>query len=161
MVAAALAVAERGLAVGELPIGAVVVMGDEIVGSAYTQERTSGRRLVHADLLALTEADERLGWRPRPHPLALAVTLEPCLMCAGAAMALGIREIVFALESPGDGAATVAASWPTHPDLPSYVAPVVRGGVLRQECQNLFRRYVAVTADSPMVRWARSLVDLP
>ncbi|MEV4347942.1 deaminase [Actinoplanes sp. NPDC049596] len=79
LVQAALEVAEDGLGRGELPIGAVVEMGGEIIASAHTQEAALGRRLVHADLLAMTEADERLG--PRPHPLRLAVTLEPCLMC--------------------------------------------------------------------------------
>jgi hypothetical protein len=63
---------------------------------------------VHADLLAMTDADHRLGWRRREHPLRMAVTLEPCLMCLGAAMVLGVREIYYALESPVDGAAEIA-----------------------------------------------------
>lgn len=161
MLEAALEVAERGLAAGELPIGAVVFMGEEIVGSAFTQEVTLGRRLVHADLLAMAEADQHLGWTRRPRPLVLAVTLEPCLMCVGAAMAMGIEQIVFALESPGDGAAAIASGWPTHPDMPSYVAPDVRGGISRERSRGLFQRYVATAADSPMVRWAQSLADLP
>ncbi|MFB6391913.1 nucleoside deaminase [Polymorphospora lycopeni] len=102
MVRAALEVAEAGLAAGEQPIGAVVVMGDEIIGRAYTQEKARGRRLVHADLLAMIEADEALGWRRRPHPLRLAVNLEPCVMCLGTAMALRVDEVYFALESPDD-----------------------------------------------------------
>src|SRR6266511_2666881 len=61
MVGAALSAAEAGLAAGELPIGAVVVMGDEVVGWAYTQDSSRNRRLVHADLLAMITADERLG----------------------------------------------------------------------------------------------------
>jgi tRNA(adenine34) deaminase len=105
LVALAIGVAGEGLAAGELPIGAVVAMGDDVVGRAFTQERGLGRRLVHADLLAMTQADERLGRSRRPRPLVLAVNLEPCLMCLGAAMALGVREVLFALESPGDGAA--------------------------------------------------------
>jgi tRNA(adenine34) deaminase len=62
LVAAAIEVAAEGLAAGELPIGAVVASGEEIVGRAFTQERGLGRRLVHADLLAMVQADERLGW---------------------------------------------------------------------------------------------------
>lgn len=64
---------------GELPIGAVVVIGDDIVGSAHTQEIARRRRLVHADLLAMIAADEALGMRRRPHPVRLAVNLEPCV----------------------------------------------------------------------------------
>jgi tRNA(adenine34) deaminase len=67
MVGEALAVAAEGLAAGEHPIGAVVVLGDEVVGRAHTSEKTAGRRLVHADLLAMTQADATLGWRRRAH----------------------------------------------------------------------------------------------
>lgn len=102
MVSAAIAVADDGPAAGELPIGAVVVLGDDIIGRAFTQERSRKRKLVHADLLAMTEADELLGWKRRSTPLQLAVNLEPRVMCLGAAMTLGISEIYFGLESPGD-----------------------------------------------------------
>lgn len=161
MVAAALDMAEAGLAAGELPIGAVVVMGDQIVGRAFTQENTLGRRLTHADLLAMTEADDRLGLRRRTYPLRLAVNLEPCLMCVGVAVALGISEIHYALESPGDGGAHVAASWRPGSDAPWFTAPKMFAGVRREESRALFRRYCEVAPDSGLRRWARSLVDLP
>src|SRR5258705_3931149 len=102
MVAAAIEVAEAGLAAGELPIGAIVVMGDEILGSAYASEHTLRRHLVHADLLAMIQADTRLAFAKRPKPLRLAVNLEPCVMCLGAAMVLGVTDVYYALESPGD-----------------------------------------------------------
>jgi len=162
MVTASLEVAAEGLAAGELPIGAVVVMGDEVVGRAFTRERGLGRRLVHADLLAMIQADERLQWSRRSRPLVLAVTLEPCLMCLGAAMTLGVQAVLFGLESPGDGAAAVAATWTTHPDTPWYVAPAVRGGLMREQSRELFRRYAsAVASDSAESRWAQALADLP
>lgn len=161
MIGAALRVAEAGLLAGEQPIGAVVVLGDEIVGRAFTQEKARGRRLVHADLLAMIEADEALGWRRRPHPLRLAVNLEPCVMCLGAAMALGVREVYFALESPGDGGAGIAASWPTDPGLAWFAAPVLVGGIRREESRELFHRYCAAAPDSGMRRWAQTLVDPP
>jgi hypothetical protein len=62
---------------------------------------------------------------------------------------------------PGDGAAGVAAQWATHPDTPWYVAPAVRGGIMRQESRDLFRRYAAKASDSAEVRWARTLANLP
>ena len=162
MVDAALRVADEGLAAGELPIGAVVVLGDEVVGRAYTQDKTRGRRLVHADLLAMEEADETLGLARRPQPLRLAVTLEPCLMCLGAAMALGVSEVYYSLESPGDGAAGIAAAWtPGSADMPWYRAPTVVGGIRRRDARRQFRRYLDSAAESGFRRWAQTLADLP
>lgn len=161
MVGAALLVAEAGLAAGEQPIGAVVVLGDEIVGRAFTQEKARGRRLVHADLLAMIEADEALGWGRRAHPLRLAVNLEPCVMCLGAAMALGVSEVYFSLESPGDGGAGIAANWQPSSDTPWFAVPSMVGGIRREESRELFRRYCASAPESGMRRWAQTLVDLP
>ncbi|GIG92927.1 nucleoside deaminase [Plantactinospora endophytica] len=162
LMGAALEVAEEGLAAGEQPIGAVVAFGDEIVGRAYTQERALRRRLVHADLLAMIEADERLGRRKRDLPLRLAVNLEPCVMCLGTAMALGVNEVYFGLESPSDGGAAVAAAWRPEPPVPWFAAPsVLVGGIRREESRELFRRWCATTPDSPARRWAETLVTGP
>jgi tRNA(adenine34) deaminase len=153
---AAIQVAEDGLAAGELPIGAVVAMGDEFVGRAFTQENSRGRRLVHADLLAMIEADERLGWRRRPAHLTLAVNLEPCVMCLGAAMTMGVTRVYFGLESPGDSA--IGAEWrPRSSDMPGYAAPTMTGGIRRQQVREQFRRYCDAAADSGMRRWAATL----
>src|SRR4051812_36015398 len=100
IVGAAIEAAAAGLKVGELPIGAVVLAGDEVVGWAYTRERGHGRRLVHAGLLAMMEADERLGWADHTEPLRLGVNLEPCVMCLGAAMALGCARCTTAWSPP-------------------------------------------------------------
>ncbi|WP_117212808.1 nucleoside deaminase [Allorhizocola rhizosphaerae] len=158
LVRAALEVAEAGLLAGEQPIGAVVAMGDEIVGRAYTQEHTLGRRLVHADLLAMVQADEALGWSKRSHPLRLAVSLEPCVMCLGTAMALGVREVYYALESPSDGGAGIAAHWRPDPPVEWFAMPVLHGGVLREESRDLFRRYCDTAPESAARRWAESLI---
>jgi tRNA(adenine34) deaminase len=161
MVGVALQVAEAGLAAGEQPIGAVVVMGDDVVAQAFTQEKGLGRRLVHADLLAMIAADEALGWRRRPYPLRLAVSLEPCVMCLGAAMALRVSDVYFALESPTDGGAQIAASWQPSPDMEWFAAPRMTGGIRREESRELFRRYCATAPESGLRRWAQTLVDLP
>lgn len=162
LVGLAIEVAEEGLAAGELPIGAVVAMGSEIVGRAYTQEQTLNRRLVHADLLAMIDADQRLGWRERSAPLVLAVTLEPCLMCLGAAMAMGVSEVWYGLESPSDGAADVGTVWqPQHPGEEFTRVPTVGGGILRQQCRKQFERYAEVAENPGMRRWASDLASLP
>jgi tRNA(adenine34) deaminase len=158
MVLAALEVAEEGLAAGELPIGAVVAMGPEIIGRAFTQDTGQRRRLAHADLLAMIQADERTGWSPRPYPLLLAVNLEPCVMCMGAAMTLGITEVYFGAESPADGGARTAANWnPASTDMPGYAAPAVTGGIFREASLGLFRRYCQDAPESGFLRWAKTI----
>lgn len=161
MVDAAIDVAEDGMARGEMPIGAVVEMGGRIVSRAFTRDVSLGRRLVHADLLAMIAADEALGWESRPHPVRLAVNLEPCLMCLGAAMALKVTEVYYGLESPADGGSAVAAAWPASPDLPWYVAPRITGGIRRVRVRDQFRRYGERVPDSGFRSWARSLAALP
>lgn len=158
----ALAVANEGLSAGELPIGAVVVLDDEIIGRAHTQERGQGRLLVHADLLALDEADRRLGGRR--HEARLYVNLEPCLGCLGAAMTVMVSSIVFGLESPSDGAAAFAQRWDAERDqgaFSGYRFPEIRGGVLRADTIELFRSYVGQhPAGAALTEWARSLTSL-
>lgn len=162
MVRAAIQVADEGLTAGELPIGAVVLMDGQVVGRAFTQERGRRRRLVHADLLAMTQTDEQLGLGPRPHPLTLAVNLEPCLMCLGAAMTLGVTQVCYALESPGDGAAVITDSWQrVSADLPGYAVPSMTAGVLRADSRELFRRYCRTAPEGGLRRWAQTLANLP
>ncbi|NUT35330.1 MAG: nucleoside deaminase [Hamadaea sp.] len=162
LVALALEVSEEGMRAGELPVGAVVVLGDQVIGRAYTQERTQGRRLVHADLLAMEQADRRLGWKARERPLVLAVTLEPCLMCLGAAMALGVSEVYFGLEAPDDGAAGVGSVWrPTRQDMSFSRLPAVTGGYRRDDCRDQFRHYAATASNASLRRYADSMAALP
>ena len=155
----ALEEAAMGLGRGELPIGAVVVVDDEVVGRAHTQEREQKRLLVHAELLALEQADRVLG--RRRGDARLYATLEPCLGCVGAAMTTMIGSIVFALESPSDGGLSTAQTWEASRDqtsFPAYRLPPVTGGVLRAESVALFRSYVEQhPGDGPMTTWARSL----
>ncbi|HWS34327.1 MAG TPA: deaminase [Actinoplanes sp.] len=162
LVGLALRVSEVGMRAGELPVGAVVLLGDEVIGRAYTQERAQGRRLVHADLLAMEQADRHLGWRPRDRPLTLAITLEPCLMCLGAAMVLGVSRIVYGLEAPGDGAAGIPAVWqPARQDMPFSRIPAMTGGFRRRECRDQFRRFAETTTNPALRRYAASMAALP
>jgi tRNA(adenine34) deaminase len=161
LVATAIAVAEDGMAMGELPIGAVVETGGVIIATAYTQDRAQQRRLIHADLLAMIAADRQLGLGPRQYPVRIAVNLEPCLMCLGAAMALKVDEIYYGLESPADGGTPLAASWPAHPDLPWYRPPRITGGIRRAEVRDQFRRYCQTAPESGFRRWSYTLANLP
>lgn len=162
LVTLALEVSEEGMRAGELPVGAVVAMGDEIIGRAYTQERAKGRRLVHADLLAMQQADRRLGWKSREHSMTLAITLEPCLMCLGAAMTLGVSRVYYGLEAPEDGAAGVPAVWqPARQTMSFSHLPAVAGGYRRRECLDQFRRYAVTATNASLRRYAESMAALP
>ncbi|WP_433790143.1 nucleoside deaminase [Actinoplanes sp. CA-252034] len=158
LVAHAVDAAEDGLRAGEMPIGAVVAMGDEIIGRGFTSERTRGRRLVHADLLAMIEADERLGWSRREQPLRMGITMEPCLMCLGTALTLGVCEIYFGLAAPDDGAAGVPAVWqPGATDGIFFPLPTLSGGFLLTECRDQFRRYATMTTKPHLRRYAEAM----
>jgi len=106
-----LSLAAEALELGELPIAAIVVLDDRIIGSATTAEQREQRLLVHAELAALEQAD-RLGLSLAERRKArLFTNLEPCLMCLGAAMSFFLGEIHYALESPADGAVDLVRAW--------------------------------------------------
>jgi tRNA(adenine34) deaminase len=100
----------------------------------------------------MTEADGK-GARG----LVLAVNLEPCLMCLGAAMSLGVKEICYGLDSPGDGAAGIARSWQPGPGMEWYRAPQMHGGIRVDEVREQFRRYCEQAPDGALRRWAKTL----
>jgi tRNA(adenine34) deaminase len=157
----ALALAEEALARGEFPIAALVVLGDEVLARATTAEQAEGRYLVHAELLALEEAD-RLGLTYRQRRKArLFTNLEPCLMCMGAAMSFFLGEIYYALESPADGAVALVQGWSrAEQDMPGYQVPRVTGGLLREESIALFKTYADQRKPGPMRDWGLSLAKL-
>ena len=99
----ALAEAEKAAACGETPIGAVLVIGDEIIAAAHNMRETWQDPTAHAELLAVREASARLGtWRLQ-HAV-LYVTLEPCLMCAGALVLARVNRLVYGCRDPKAGA---------------------------------------------------------
>lgn len=158
----ALALARRGLAEGVLPIGAIVAIDNAPVAEAYWQGAAHGI-LRHPELAVLLEADRLVG--PRRSEAVLYTTLEPCLMCMGAAMPFFVGTVVYALESPADGAGTVATQW--HPvrghrrrdESASYGIPSIVAGVRRAEAETLVREYLAGKPVGAEARWAGSLVN--
>jgi tRNA(adenine34) deaminase len=157
----ALRVARLGLEHGELPIGAVVVLHGEIIASAHTMEKSEGRLLVHADLLALEAADRLHPFPGKRRDSKLFVTGEPCLMCMGAAMSFFLGEIYYGHECPGDGAVALVQQWQRREqDFPNYRVPRIEGGILRNEAVALFQAYVAGAPPGPMREWARTIADL-
>ena len=157
----ALRLAAEALELGEFPIAAIVVLQDRIIASASASEQREKRFLGHAELVALEQAD-RLGLSFSERGEArLFTTLEPCLMCMGAAMSFFLGEVHFALESPGDGAVDLVSSWVRREeDIPGYQLPKITGGLLRTDSIRLFADYVSRRPPGPMRDWAETLARL-
>jgi tRNA(adenine34) deaminase len=99
----ALAAAELAGGRGEVPVGAVVVVGDEVVAVAHNERETGGDPTAHAEILALRRAAAALG-RWRLTDADLYVTMEPCPMCAGALVNARLRRLYFGCDDPKAGA---------------------------------------------------------
>jgi tRNA(adenine34) deaminase len=157
-----LALAAEALEQGEFPIAAIVVLDDQILAQATASEQREKRFLGHAELVALEQADrQRLSFAERGRA-CLFTNLEPCLMCMGAAMSFFLGELIYGLESPGDGAVALAQSWARREeDIPGYQIPRIKGGLLRAESIRLFQEYVARREPGPMRDWAETLARLP
>jgi tRNA(adenine34) deaminase len=157
----ALAQAAEALELGEFPIAAIVVLDDRIISRASASEKRETRFLGHAELLALEEADKQhLSFAQRARA-KLYTNLEPCLMCMGAAMSFFLGEIIYGLESPGDGAVELVRGWiRREEDFPSYQVPMITAGLLREGSIRLFRAYVARSDPGPMRDWAETLINL-
>ncbi len=134
----AIGLAERAAEHGDVPIGAVVVRGDEVIGAAGNERELRGDPTAHAELLALREAAERLGgWRIED--ASIYVTLEPCSMCAGAIVLARIARVVYGARDPKAGAAGSVLDVLGEPALNH--TPTVSGGVLAQECAALLSEF--------------------
>ncbi|MDP6541675.1 MAG: tRNA adenosine(34) deaminase TadA [Phycisphaerales bacterium] len=90
----ALSLADQAAEVDEVPIGAVVFLDGEVVGEGFNQKECSKDPTTHAEIIAISNAAKKLG-RWRLHDCTLVVTLEPCPMCAGAAVNARVKRIVF------------------------------------------------------------------
>lgn len=134
----ALAEAERALAHDDVPIGSVVVREGEVVGRGHNRREADQDPTAHAEILALREAAQRLGsWRL--DGCTLYVTLEPCVMCAGAVVLARLPRLVFGADDPKAGAVGALYDIPRDPRL-NHRVEVVRG-VAADRCGDLLRDF--------------------
>ncbi|MEC8952361.1 MAG: tRNA adenosine(34) deaminase TadA [Acidobacteriota bacterium] len=138
---AALAEANRAEAAGEVPVGAVVVVNGEVVGSGFNQPIATQDPTAHAEIVALRAAGVACS-NYRLTGASLYVTVEPCLMCVGALIHARIDMLVFGATEPKAGAVQSMCRSLDHPSLNHKV--VVITGVLEAECsavlQGFFQR---------------------
>jgi tRNA(adenine34) deaminase len=130
MMRRAIELAGRAAAAGDVPVGAVVYRGARIIAEAFNDREQRNDPAGHAELLAISRAGQRLGtWRLTD--CSLAVTLEPCPMCAGAMVNARLGRLVYAADDPKAGACRSLFAIPTDARLNHRVEVI--GGVLADE----------------------------
>lgn len=134
----ALTQAKRAAECNEVPVGAVVVLGDEVIGEGYNQPLGTHDPTAHAEIVALRDAARHLE-NYRLGGTTLYVTLEPCLMCAGAILQARIERVVFGAFDEKAGAVGSTANLLQSP-LANHQCRVT-AGVLGDECAELLERF--------------------
>lgn len=134
----ALDLAGQARAAGEVPVGAVVVLDDEVIGRGFNQPISQHDPTAHAEIRAIRDAAARLGNYRLPGS-TLVVTVEPCTMCAGALIHARIARLVFGAREPRAGAVTSTATVLGNAALNHRVEVVE--GVLAEECSELMTSF--------------------
>lgn len=134
----ALQLAQKAYALGEVPIGCVIVHQGKIIGRGYNRRNTDKNTLAHAEITAIHKASRKIGdWRLEQ--CVLYVTLEPCQMCAGAIVQARIPEVVMGCMNPKAGC---GGSILNLLDMPEFNHQVrVTRGVLEAECSSMLKHF--------------------
>ncbi|MCM1112066.1 MAG: tRNA adenosine(34) deaminase TadA [Muribaculum sp.] len=136
----ALKQAKKALALGEVPIGCVIVQKGRIIGRGYNRRNTDKSTLAHAEITAIKKASRQIGdWRLEE--CTLYVTLEPCQMCAGAIVQARIPEVVMGCMNPKAGCAGSILNILENPQFNHQVR--VTRGVLEEDCRRLLKSFFA------------------
>ena len=134
----ALALAERAAAANEVPVGAIVVRDTESIGMGWNRPIAEHDPTAHAEVVAIRDAAQRTGNYRLPDA-TLYVTLEPCMMCAGAIVQARLQRVVFGAFDPRAGAAGSLMNVLDDPRLNHR--PRVHGGVLDEQCGKLLSQF--------------------
>lgn len=134
----ALRCAQRALEMGEVPVGAIVVLGDQIIGRGWNRNITDSDPSAHAEIIALREAGAHIG-NHRLGETKLFVTIEPCAMCAGAMVHARIQRLVYGSDDPKAGAVRSVMQVLNHPQLNHKVE--VQSGVLAGRSAELLQTF--------------------
>jgi tRNA(adenine34) deaminase len=136
----ALALARHAAVAGEVPVGAVVVKDNQIIGRGYNQPISRHDPSAHAEVMALRDAAQHIG-NYRLTNCDLFVTLEPCCMCVGAILHARIARVVFAATDPKTGACGSVVNLFAESRLNHHAE--VAGGLLADESSQLLREFFA------------------
>ncbi len=136
----ALKLAGDAMAIGEVPVGAVVVKDGIIVGEGYNRPISSNDPTSHAEIMALRDAARNIG-NYRLNGCSLYVTLEPCMMCAGAIFHARIARLIFGAKDPKTGVCGSVLDVFSEARLNHHAAAT--SGILEEECAMLLKRFFA------------------
>ncbi|ADD01361.1 MULTISPECIES: tRNA adenosine(34) deaminase TadA [Thermoanaerobacter] len=135
---AAILEANKSYQLREVPVGAVIVKDDQIIGRGFNQKEATNDVTAHAEIMAIKEACKTLGsWRL--DDCSIYVTLEPCPMCAGAILEARIKRVYIGTESDKSGAAGTVINLLNNPDLGSKTE--VYFGIMEDECKMLLENF--------------------
>lgn len=144
----ALELAKEAAALGEVPVGAVVVKDGEVVGRGFNQPIGRHDPTAHAEIMALRDAAKNLGNYRLPH-CQLYVTLEPCVMCSGAIMHARIAKVIFGARDPKTGGAGSVIDLYAEERLNHHAH--VTGGVMADACGQLLSSFFAARRGKTLV----------
>lgn len=137
---AALELAQQAQAIGEVPVGAVVVNAGAIIGRGYNRSITTMDPTAHAEVMAMRDAAQNIG-NYRLSDCTLYVTLEPCVMCIGALFHARIARLVYAAADPKTGVCGSVIDLPAETRLNHHMQ--VSGGVLAEEASTMLKQFFA------------------
>jgi|JI102314A1RNA_FD_contig_121_286888_length_1405_multi_4_in_0_out_0_1 tRNA(adenine34) deaminase len=145
-----LLLARRAAAVGEVPVGALVVQGDRILGRGFNRRETDADPCGHAEIIALRQAAAALG-RWRLEEATLFVTLEPCAMCAGALVNARVARLVYGAQDVKAGAVESLYRLTSDPRLNHRLATT--RGVRAEECATVLQAFFRSRRQGGKRRW--------
>lgn len=132
----ALAEAEEAREKEEVPVGAIIVSGGQIIARGHNLTQTLTDVTAHAEMLCITSAANHLGAKYL-NECTLYVTLEPCIMCAGAISAAQIGTLIYGANDPKKGFTLL-----NHPIL--HPKTIIKKGILEKECGNILTRFFSI-----------------
>ena len=136
----ALALAEQARQLGEVPVGALVVLDGQVIGEGFNQPISAVDPTAHAEIVALRNAAQRTG-NYRLTGAELYVTIEPCQMCVGAMVHARIARVIYGTREPKAGALESAMRAHEHPALNHRMEAL--GGVLEEDCRAVMQSFFA------------------
>ena len=143
----ALKLAKQAEKKDEVPVGAVIVQEQKVIASSFNQKESLTKATAHAEILAIEKASSKLG-RWRLNDCTIYVTLEPCLMCAGALVAARLKRLVYACKDPKAGAAHSLYQVLQDPRLNHHIE--THAGILENQSAELLKRFFRKKRQKPL-----------
>ena len=134
----ALKEAKKALLIDEVPVGCVIVYNNKVVARGYNKREKEQDATSHAEINAIRKASKKVNnWRLCD--MDLYVTVEPCIMCAGAIMWSRFRRVIYGAKDPKGGALGTSVNIFDTPNINHH--PEIIGGVLEEECSSIIKNY--------------------